>query len=281
MHVLVVFLLAVSIVLFGTQTVHTLSIRQPVKVQEIVPEIAPAAPPEPVSQPAIRSHKVAAGETLSGIAEQYGLDAATVAGANPELGEFIHPGDELVILPQKGALHTVAEGETVWQLSRAYAVNAAKILLANGKKDDVLFIGDKLFIPGGRPPAAASRATADRFAWPASGELSSPFGYRWGRLHAGIDIADDPGVAVKAAKSGRVTFAGWRSGYGYTVILEHEHDYTTLYAHLSDYWVSPGDYVRTGQAIACMGATGDVTGPHLHFEVRKGNRPLNPLEFLP
>lgn len=279
MHVMVVFLLAVSILLFGGQTVHTGSAKQPAKVQEVAP-VAPKAK-EPDRQPVIRTHKVAEGETLSGIAEKYRLDVETIIGANPELGELLHPGEELVILPQKGVLHTVEEAETVWQLARAYEVNADVILQANRKKNDSLTVGEKLFIPGGRSLIAVSRATADRFIWPASGELSSPFGYRWGRLHAGIDIADDPGVTVKAARSGRVVFAGWRSGYGYTVMIEHEHDYVTLYAHLNDYWVSPGDYVRMGQAIACMGETGDVTGPHLHFEVRKGDKPVNPLEFLP
>ena len=116
---------------------------------------------------------------------------------------------------------------------------------------------------------------------PTVGELSSGFGYRWGRLHSGIDLANDIGTKVRASKAGRVSYAGWYSGYGNTVVIEHDQGYTTLYGHLNESIVRNGQYVQGGQVIAYMGSTGDSTGPHLHFEVQKNGVPINPYSVLP
>ena len=110
-----------------------------------------------------------------------------------------------------------------------------------------------------------------RFAWPTvGGYISSPMGYRWGKMHKGIDIARPSNRTIKAADNGVVVFAGWDSGgYGNKIIIDHRNGFRTLYAHMSSLKVSVGQTVSKGSAIGIMGATGDATGVHLHFEVYK------------
>ena len=108
------------------------------------------------------------------------------------------------------------------------------------------------------------------------GTRRDPFKARRFQFHRGIDLACPIGTPVRAARSGRVIFRGYRGGYGRLVIVKHEHGYRTLYGHLSRYRVKPGQRVRAGDVIALSGNTGRSTGPHLHFEVRRGNRAVNP-----
>ena len=123
------------------------------------------------------------------------------------------------------------------------------------------------------------------FRWPTSGTLSSKYGYRniFGgtSFHGGIDIANSKGTDIVAADGGEVIFAGWSSGYGYLVEIDHLNGYVTYYGHNSSLLVSVGDKVYKGQHIAEMGATGRVTGTHCHFEVRKNGERQNPLNYLP
>jgi murein DD-endopeptidase MepM/ murein hydrolase activator NlpD len=124
-------------------------------------------------------------------------------------------------------------------------------------------------------------------SWPvANPVVTSEFGYRthpiYGtrRLHAGIDIAANTGTPVMAAAAGTVITAGWMSGYGYTVVIDHGGALATLYAHNSALSVSPGQQVARGQRIASAGSTGNSTGPHVHFEVRVKGEPVNPRNYL-
>ena len=112
--------------------------------------------------------------------------------------------------------------------------------------------------------------------FPARGAVTSEFGSRWGRLHAGIDIAGPIGTPIWAAKAGSVVVAGSQSGYGTTVVLDHGGGMTTLYGHQSRLAVRTGQTVRQGQVIGYVGNTGQSTGPHLHFETRYGGSPRNP-----
>jgi len=134
-------------------------------------------------------------------------------------------------------------------------------------------------------PASAGTSAARRpgapLAWPLQGVLYGRYGVRGGRRHDGIDIAAPEGTPVLAAAAGRVIYAGEQAGYGALVILKHDGGLVTLYAHNSRVLVSEGDRVRSGQPISRVGETGRTTGPHLHFEVREGTRPRNPLLFLP
>lgn len=116
--------------------------------------------------------------------------------------------------------------------------------------------------------------------WPVSGPVTSPFGYRWGRLHAGIDIAVPVGTPIHAAASGTVVLAGWVDGYGNYTCIDHGGGLATCYAHQSSLAVSVGGHVTQGQVIGYSGNTGHSTGPHLHFEVRINGTPVDPLGYL-
>jgi murein DD-endopeptidase MepM/ murein hydrolase activator NlpD len=122
--------------------------------------------------------------------------------------------------------------------------------------------------------------------WPVNGVITSPFGYRehpiFGRaiLHSGIDIGVDYGTPVHAADSGVVVDAGWISGYGYAVVIDHGNGLSTLYGHNESLAVSSGQSVSQGQVIAYAGSTGNSTGPHVHFEVRSNGDPVDPSAYL-
>lgn len=121
------------------------------------------------------------------------------------------------------------------------------------------------------------------YIWPAQGTLTSGYGWRWGRMHAGIDIAAPIGTPIVAAAGGIVTYAGWDdSGYGNLVEIQHPDGSITLYAHNNRILVREGQEVEAGQQISEMGSTGNSTGPHLHFEIhRHGGGAENPLAYLP
>jgi murein DD-endopeptidase MepM/ murein hydrolase activator NlpD len=110
--------------------------------------------------------------------------------------------------------------------------------------------------------------------------FTSGFGYRWGRLHAGTDFAGAHGTPIYATADGVVTFAGWQSGYGRLVKIQHEFGIETRYAHNSKIYVKKGQRVSRGDRIAAMGNTGRSTGTHLHYEVRVGGKPVNPMIYI-
>ncbi|MDM9380071.1 peptidoglycan DD-metalloendopeptidase family protein [Chlorogloeopsis sp. ULAP01] len=124
------------------------------------------------------------------------------------------------------------------------------------------------------------------FTYPSDAPTSSPFGWRihpilgYRRFHAGLDFAASYGSTIRAADSGTVIFAGWYGGYGRAVIINHGNGITTLYGHCSELYVTEGQSVQRGQAIAAVGSTGLSTGPHLHFEVRKNGTPVDPMAYL-
>ena len=129
-------------------------------------------------------------------------------------------------------------------------------------------------------PAGAVRQGSGRFIWPVNGTFTSPFGYRWGRLHAGIDIAVPEGTPIRAADGGTVAIAGWTGGYGNYTCINHGGGISTCYGHQSSIAVSVGQSVSQGQVIGYSGNTGNSTGPHLHFEVRINGQPVDPMGYL-
>lgn len=137
------------------------------------------------------------------------------------------------------------------------------------------------------PPADGQQPTPDTgerspqgLVWPVRGTIVSPFGQRWGRLHAGIDIAAPAGTPVSAAAAGSVVYAGSMSGYGLLVVIQHAGGLATAYAHNSSVAVQVGQSVGQGQTIAAVGCTGHCFGDHVHFEVRVGGNPVDPMSYL-
>jgi lipoprotein NlpD len=202
-----------------------------------------------------------------------------------------------------GVVHVVKKGETLYRIARTYGVDLLDVMEVNDISDPrALAPGMELFIPGATrlrevpaPPAGIAREpepeprplpkqVAPRggaFIWPAKGVLYRRFGVTRGERHDGIDIAAPEGTPIVAAGGGTVVYAGRQSGYGNIVILKHAGGLVTLYAHASAILVKEGDRVEAGTLIARVGQSGRTTGPHLHFEVREGTRPRNPLFYLP
>lgn len=144
---------------------------------------------------------------------------------------------------------------------------------------------------GSRSPSAQARSglsrrppddgAAPQLIWPVKGVVYSRFGARGAGRHDGIDIAAPEGTPFSAAADGEVIFSGVQRGYGNLIIVRHEGGLVTIYAHNQKNLVKEGARVRKGQQLGTIGRTGRATGPHLHFEVRQGTKPLNPQEFLP
>jgi murein DD-endopeptidase MepM/ murein hydrolase activator NlpD len=116
--------------------------------------------------------------------------------------------------------------------------------------------------------------------WPVNGPVTSPFGWRWGRMHQGIDIGVGMGTPIKAAAAGTIIYCGWESGYGNLVVIDHGGNLATAYGHQSSIAVACGQQVAQGEVIGYVGCTGHCTGPHLHFEVRINGEPVDPLGYL-
>ena len=129
-----------------------------------------------------------------------------------------------------------------------------------------------------RTPNAGAVSAIGQFVWPIGGVITQRFVW----YHKGVDIAAGFGTPVLAADSGRVFVAGWpdNTGYGNRVMIDHGNGYVTLYGHLSRIYVTAGQTVKRGDQVGAEGSTGRSTGPHLHFEIRKGGAALNPLDFL-
>jgi murein DD-endopeptidase MepM/ murein hydrolase activator NlpD len=118
------------------------------------------------------------------------------------------------------------------------------------------------------------------FMWPVNAPITSPFGWRWGRMHEGIDLGAAYGSPIAAAAAGVVIYAGWESGYGNLVVIDHGGGLATAYGHQSRIAVSVGQSVSQGETIGYVGSTGHSTGPHLHFEVRVNGQAVDPLGYL-
>jgi len=245
----------------------------------------------------IITHTVVAGDTLYGIAKKYKLSAETVMFANglERNPDLLRLGQKLIILPVDGIYHTVAKNDTLEKIAKAYKVKPEDIikypLNRLDARNPTMTVGQKLIVPGGKKeipvpqvqvyrgpvPAGAKKGTG-RFVWPTSGYLTQGFK----PLHRAIDIALATGTPIKAADTGYIVASGWdNSGYGNYIVIDHGNGFQTLYAHLSKIFVKPGDVIGQGTIIGHMGSSGRSTGPHLHFEIRKGGIQLNPLNYLP
>jgi murein DD-endopeptidase MepM/ murein hydrolase activator NlpD len=195
-------------------------------------------------------------------------------------------------------VHVVRRGENLYRIGLRYGVPASAIAKANRLADPTkLAIGQRLTIPGtGATPTAVVPSTRGEWTrrdprgrggepslvWPVSGKVSSGFGMRRGAHHDGVDIPMPRGSPVRAAEAGRVIHSGGGlSGYGNTIILRHAGRLSTVYAHNKRNLVRVGDFVERGQIIAEVGRTGRASTHHLHFEVRRDGRAIDPLDYLP
>jgi murein DD-endopeptidase MepM/ murein hydrolase activator NlpD len=196
-------------------------------------------------------HKLEKGQTLADIAKKYNVTVAAINTANKGVNIWQMKPNQPIIVP-------------ISKINRNLSRN--KFMLASRS------LGLNTYSSGAK--------SSSRFFWPAVGEFSSGFGPRWGRMHSGIDIAAEVGTPIYAVMSGKVTLAEWSSGYGLTVEITHENGMVTRYAHCSELLVKVGDEVKGGKHIAAMGLTGNVTGPHVHFEVLIKGEQVDPMKYL-
>ena len=181
-------------------------------------------------------------------------------------------------------------GDTCWSIAQRYGLSLDELVRLNpGLNTEVIKSGEYIQVRkagasnrGRSPtqPVSAPGLWEITLLAPVSGaRLTSGYGMRGGSMHRGVDLAAVAGTPIRAAAAGRVAFAGWKSGYGLIVILDHG-DFQTKYAHNSENLVRTGDLVERGTPIAKIGRTGNATGNHLHFELLIGGRPVNPLPYL-
>ncbi|MDI6751989.1 MAG: M23 family metallopeptidase [bacterium] len=231
---------------------------------------------------------VQSGDNIWSISKRFKIDAATIIQTNLLNSNKLRIGTALKIPNQKGILHKVKKGQTLWDIARAYHISLKKMQEVNDLPTSLVRAGETIFLPGAKPLKAQLLPTwgSSGFIMPCAGRISSRHGWRvhpiFGNVafHNGVDISAPYGSTVKAAAPGRVIFCGWRNGYGWTVNIRHSGGYETQYAHLSRIIVNSGDYVEQGQRIAAIGMSGQTTGPHLDFEVRKNKSIINPLSCL-
>ena len=230
-------------------------------------------------------------ETISHIAEMYGVTTNTILWANDITDPTtIQAGDTLVILPIVGVQHEVEDGDTVEKIAKKYEGNVEEILAYNQLSSSAsLAEGETIVIPGGRieekvqiasnpssprPVAqSGSVSSGNGFSHPAPGTIKTQgiHGYN------AVDFGGPIGTSIYAAAAGEVIVSktsGWNGGYGIYIVVRHPNGTQTLYAHNSQNYVGVGEYVSAGQEIGAMGSTGRSTGSHLHFEVRGTRNPF-------
>ena len=226
------------------------------------------------------------GDTLSEIAEMFGVSTNTIIWANDLRGSTIKENQELLILPISGVRHVVKSGDTLQSIAKSYKSDLDDVLSYNNLSvNSKIKSGDIIIIPNGiinAPANIKSSLTQTSSGLPTySGYYLRPIigGRKSQGIHGynAIDLAAPTGTPIMASADGTVIFSvksGYNGGYGIYVIISHPNNTQTLYAHMSANNVSRGQSVSQGQIIGAVGNTGRSTGPHLHFEVRGAKNPF-------
>jgi len=224
-------------------------------------------------------YAVRANDTLYSVGKRFGVDYRTIARRNHLHAPYqIYVGQQLYI-------NRTAPGGSHRPVARAISHASAKgIHRTQSRSSGVKPRSAKKHVAKAPQNSSLHRKAASHtmLLWPVKGTLTSRFGRRGSRMHDGIDIGAKEGTAVHAAASGEVVYSDSRlSGYGKLIIIRHGKNLFTAYAHNQRNLVRKGDKVRAGDVIARVGHTGRASGPHLHFEVRQGSTPVDPLAYLP
>jgi murein DD-endopeptidase MepM/ murein hydrolase activator NlpD len=247
--------------------------------------------PEEFSKPQLllyTSHKIQSGDTIGGLAQQFGLNQDTLISVNGITNTRLVQINKVLRMPnQNGVLYTVKRGETLGSIAKKYKIDMQVIRTANELFSNTVRADTSLFLPGARLDSLdLQEINGDLFIWPVRGYITSNYGYRSSpftsarQFHSGLDIGVPMGTPIKAAMSGRVTAAGYDNSYGNYVVISHHAGYRTLYAHMSVIRTKSGAYVVTGEQIGDAGSSGLSTGPHLHFTVYKDGVTVNPRALI-
>jgi murein DD-endopeptidase MepM/ murein hydrolase activator NlpD len=258
-------------------------------------------------------HTVSQGEVLGIIAQNYGLKISELLALNPSMNEnsVLQIGQELVVTAEepfitvltyeklkteevikysietksdpnmyRGDTRTEQQGKdgkkiVDYTITRQNGIEVDKIV---DNEEILIEPVKKIIVRGEKQKPSRGEGT---FKWPTvGGKITSSYGQRWGRLHQGIDIAGVSNRTIMAADNGKVTTVGWQRFYGNYIVIDHDNGYKTLYAHLSSFGVSEGEIVKKGDSIGVMGSTGRSTGIHLHFEIIKNGKVVNPIGYF-
>jgi murein DD-endopeptidase MepM/ murein hydrolase activator NlpD len=286
----------------------------------IAANLAPSQPNEsqaPISpRTKTETYVVQVGDTLSEIAQRFGVNIGTILWANARTEvQYLRPGDQLKIPAVSGVLVTVKKGDTIKALAVKYGSDEQETFLINRlSPDEPLPIGLEIVLPGGQPPAVpiptilarngsvpsrignippssyyppsatprppsanTGSTPSTKLLWPTPSHVINQY-YGW--RHTGLDIDGDFSSPIYAAHDGVVTAAGWNTGgYGLMILIQGD-GVVTRYGHNSKLFVKVGDKVKKGEVISMMGTTGRSTGTHLHFEVYINGRRMNPLPYI-
>ncbi len=236
----------------------------------------------------MKTYVVKKGDSLFSVAKRFSISIDAILSINNMRdASILRIGTVLKIPNMTGVYYSVRKGDSLSSITTRYRVDMNKLVDVNELESSVIYVGQKLFIPG----AALSdweraEALGTLFKYPARGRLTARMGFRIDPFtkrrayHAGIDIANRIGTPVHASQSGKVIFSGYKGTYGKTVILSHQQGYSTVYGHLDKILVKKGQVVRQGDKIGTVGNTGRSTGPHLHFEIHRQRRIIDPLKLL-
>ncbi len=226
-----------------------------------------------------RYHTVRNGDSFDSIAKRYSVPVDALKDKNEWMAENgLKPGKKIYVPFERNPAwnevdEVIEKAETEEKASGVAPLERP----GTAPSDDITSV-----IPSRKNKNSKELLGGLAFRWPVSGSISSPFGMRKGSPHEGIDIAAVRGTPVRSARSGHVIFSGAGiSGYGNMIIVRHNDSFATVYAHLSKLTVKKGQFVTRNQMVGKVGSTGHSSGPHLHFEIRNGRLPVDPLDYLP
>lgn len=240
--------------------------------------------PHPEPELVAVRHTVAPGETMYRISRTYGITVEELSEANGISDpRTLAVGQELIIPGFEKPVRVATESSPAPEPTRERPVPGSKPPASGTSapaRSPVVVTAPSRQTPRPAAPSRPVPETKGMLDWPLRGVLYARFGKKGREPHDGIDLAAPAGTPVKTAQEGSVLYAGEQRGYGLIVIIQHSEHLITLYAHNRDLRVRTGQKVRRGQVIATVGESGKTSGPQLHFEVRVGGKPVDPLDYL-
>ncbi|MBE6449916.1 MAG: M23 family metallopeptidase [Alphaproteobacteria bacterium] len=266
-----------------------------------------------------KEHTVRAKETVFSLSRKYKVPTRTIIEANDLTAPYFLKKGQVIKIPL-AQVHTVKKGETLYGIAKVYGVDFSSLARQNKIKSPwTLSVGQHLYLPatltrasdnqeekkkavslsvanatGARPKDASSKpkyakinipsapSPSGQFMWPVNGSVISGFGIgKNGKRNDGINIASTKGTQIKAAENGVVAYVGDElKGFGNLLLLKHKDGWITAYAHADSFSVKKGETVKKGEVIGVVGSSGNVKTPQLHFEIRKGTKASNPMNYL-
>lgn len=253
------------------------------------------------------NYKIKKGEHLWGIAKKFKISHKLIIKVNNILKPDMLRAGKTILVPNKtGIFYKIKRNDNLTLIAKKYKTTIEKIAKHNNLNKNKIIIGKKIFLPDvikDKPKNKRNKKYLTKkntnkksnskksikkiaFKWPLKGKITSAFGKRIDpfskkkKFHCGIDISAIVGSRVSSSAPGKVIYSGWKKGYGKIIVIQHKYGFISVYAHLNKLLKKVNDIVKEDEIIALSGQTGNVTGAHLHFEIRKHLTPLNPMRLI-